>query len=887
MPENAKFVYMFEEGNQKMVDLLGGKGAGLSEMLNLGLTVPPGFTITTETCRRYMKQSALPEGMLDQAMKALKKVETRTGRKYGDASNPLLVSVRSGAPISMPGMMDTILNVGLNDSTVQGLAKLTGNKRFALDSYRRLLQMYGTVVLGIHHEDFEEALSDLKRKYSRKSDVDLTEDNLQELISSYLNIYRKRGMEFPQDPNKQLVIAIEAVFKSWNSERAKTYREINHISDDMGTAVNVVAMIFGNMGNDSATGVAFTRDPNTGEKKLFAEYLTNAQGEDVVSGSRTPRSIADLEKEIPGAYADLIKFIGKLEDHYRDMLDIEFTIEQGKLYMLQVRVGKRSARAALKIAVDLVKEKKIDEKMAIMHIGPEILDSILHPQIKKTGKEVELAKGLAASPGAAIGTVVFSSSRAVELAKEGKKLILVRPETTADDVRGMSLSQGFLTQKGGMTSHAAVVARAMGKPAVVGAEEITVDAKSGILKARNFSIKEGDTISIDGTSGTVYRGTIELESAKKSEDLDTILTWCNRYRKLGVKANANTPEEAKLARENGAEGIGLARTERMFLGNDRIPIVRSMILSSTTEERKKYLNKLLPMQLADFVEFFRVMEGYPVVIRLLDPPLHEFLPDKESLINEINNLQNTRSLLRGKQGKLDELKNLLETVKNLEEFNPMLGFRGCRIGLLYPEIYEMQVRAIMEAAKQVEAEGRELLPEIMIPLVGHPNELRIIRERLVKVIEETLGSKKINYKLGTMIEVPRSCLVADKIAEYADFFSFGTNDLTQMTYGYSRDDAEGKFISKYLEQNIIEFDPFNTIDRDGVGELMKIGVERGRKTRKDLEIGICGEQGGDPQTIEFCHEIGLDYVSSSPFRIPVAILVAARASIKSEKTGSG
>lgn len=884
MPENVKFVYMFEEGNQKMVDLLGGKGAGLSEMMNLGLTVPPGFTITTDACRRYMKQSAFPEGMLDQAMKALKKVESKSGRKFGDASNPLLVSVRSGAPISMPGMMDTILNVGLNDSTVQGLSKLTGNTRFALDSYRRLMQMFGTVVLDIHHEDFEESLSALKKKYSLKSDVDLTEAHLRELISSYEGIYRKHGKEFPQDPNKQLEIAIEAVFRSWNSERAKAYREINGISDEMGTAVNVVAMIFGNMGNDSATGVAFTRDPNTGEKKLFAEYLTNAQGEDVVSGSRTPRSIEQLEKEIPGAYADLTKFIGILEDHYRDMLDIEFTIEQGKLYMLQVRVGKRSARAALKIAVDLVKEKMIDEKTAIMRIKPDALESILHPQIKLKGNEVELAKGLAASPGAAIGTIVFSSARAVELAKEGKKLVLVRPETTADDVRGMSMSQGFLTQKGGMTSHAAVVARAMGKPAVVGAEEITVDSKTGILKARNFTLKEGDTISIDGTSGTVYKGSIQMENAKASEDLDTILTWCNRYRKLGVRANANTPEEAKLARENGAEGIGLARTERMFLGNDRIPIVRSMILSTTTEERQKYLNKLLPMQLADFVEFFRVMEGYPVTIRLLDPPLHEFLPDKESLINEINTLQNTR-LMGGKKEKLEELRKLLETVKNLEEFNPMLGFRGCRIGLLYPEIYEMQVRAIMSAAKQVEAEGRELLPEIMIPLVGHPNELRIIKERLEKTIVEILGSKKIDYKIGTMIEVPRSCLVADKIAEYADFFSFGTNDLTQMTYGYSRDDAEGKFISRYLEDKIIEFDPFNTIDRDGVGELMRIGVERGRKTRKDLEIGICGEQGGDPETIYFCHEIGLDYVSSSPFRIPVAILCAARASITDQNAG--
>ncbi len=882
MPENGKFVYMFEDGNLKMVDLLGGKGAGLSEMKNLELTVPPGFTITTEACRQYMKLSAFPEGMLDQTLKALKKLEAQAGKKFGDESDPLLVSVRSGAPISMPGMMDTILNVGLNDKTLEGLAKQTSNRRFALDSYRRLMQMFGTVVLGISKDDFEDELTEIKKKYGHKNDVDLTESQLQELVSIFLEVYKKNGQEFPQDPQKQLTTAIEAVFRSWNSDRAKAYREINSIPDTMGTAVNVVAMIFGNMGNDSATGVAFTRDPNTGEKKLFAEYLANAQGEDVVSGARTPKSIADLKNEIPGAYNDLIKFIDILEKHYRDMLDIEFTIEKGKLYMLQVRVGKRTARAAIKIAVDQVNEKLIDEKTAIMRITPNMLDTVLHPQIKKTGTETLIGKGLAASPGAAIGTLVFSSGRAVELAKAGKKLILVRPETVADDVRGMAVSEGFLTQKGGMTSHAAVVARAMGKPAVVGAEEISVDTKAGTLLTRGNVLREGDTVSIDGTGGLIYKGTVELESAKNSEDLETILTWCNRYRKLGVRANANTPDEAKAARANGAEGIGLARTERMFLGNDRIPIVRGMIMSADKVERMKFLDQLLPMQIHDFVEFFKVMEGYPVIIRLLDPPLHEFLPDKEIVINQINELENRRLKGRDVVQKMNELKALMETIRNLEEFNPMLGFRGCRVGLLYPEIYEMQVKAIITAAKQVAAEGTELMPEIMIPLIGLARELQILKERLMDVAEKAMGATRVEYKLGTMIEVPRACLISDEIAKYAEFFSFGTNDLTQMTFGYSRDDAEGKFISKYLEEKVLDTDPFKTVDRTGVGELMKISVERGRKVRKDLEIGICGEQGGDPETVYFCHEIGLDYVSSSPFRIPIAILSAARASIKEQ-----
>ena len=882
MPEITKFVYMFEEGNQKMVDLLGGKGAGLSEMKNIGLNVPPGFTITTEACRQYMSKLNYPDGMMDQVSKALKKLESLAGRKFGDENDPLLVSVRSGAPISMPGMMDTILNVGLNDKTVEGLAKQTGNRRFAYDSYRRLLQMFGTVVLGIPHEDFEEKLSGVKSKYGAKNDVDLNEDQLKEVVKEYLEAYSRSRKAFPQDPLEQLNVSIEAVFQSWNSDRAKAYREINKIPDDMGTAVNVVSMIFGNMGNDSATGVAFTRDPNTGEKKLFAEYLTNAQGEDVVSGVRTPKSISDLEKEMPDAYNDLIKSVEILEKHYRDMLDIEFTIEKGKLYMLQVRVGKRTARAALRIVVDLVKEKIIDEKTAIMRIAPSVLDTVLHPQIKVTGKEKKIGKGLAASPGAAIGSIVFSSGRAVELSKSGKNLILVRPETVADDVRGMAASVGFLTQKGGMTSHAAVVARAMGKPAVVGAEEITVDLKAGTLKTGGVVLKEGDVISIDGTSGSIYLGEVQLEDAKASEEMETILTWCDRYRKLGVRANANTPEEARAARANGAEGIGLARTERMFLGNDRIPIVRSMIMSSSSEERKKYLDQLLPMQISDFREFFMVMEGYPVIIRLLDPPLHEFLPDKESLINEINTLEQRMRLNTKERDRLSELKRLFATVKDLEEFNPMLGFRGCRVGLIYPEIYEMQVKAIIKAAKEVSAKGTEVMPEIMVPLVGLQNEMRILRERLTKTATESLDGAALEYKIGTMVEIPRACLVADRIAEFADFFSFGTNDLTQLTFGYSRDDAEGKFINKYLENGILTSDPFRSIDREGVGELMRIGVEKGKKARKDLEVGICGEQGGDPETIYFCHEIGLDYVSSSPFRIPIARLCAARAKLVEE-----
>lgn len=874
-----KYVYLYEEGSKDMVDLLGGKGAGLAEMSNIGMNVPPGFTIITEACRDYLKNSRFPEGMLDQTMNALKEIEKRSGRKFGDQVNPLLVSVRSGAPISMPGMMDTILNVGLNDITVKGLAKQTNNMRFALDSYRRLIQMFGNVVLEIPKEDFEEVLEDVKTRNSLKFDSDLGENLLKEVIDSFFKVYKKHGKVFPQNPMDQMLQAIEAVFRSWNSDRAVAYREINKISNEMGTAVNIVTMVFGNMGNDSATGVAFTRNPNTGEHKLFAEYLTNAQGEDVVSGSRTPKSIEDLAKELPDAYSTLLDYVEKLEKHYKNMMDIEFTIERGKLYMLQTRIGKRTAKAAVRIAVDMVKEGIITKKEAIIRITPETLNVTLYPQVKSNDSIKPLGKGLAASPGAAIGEIIFSSDRAVELSKQKKNLILVRPETTADDVRGMSVSRGFLTQKGGMTSHAAVVARAMGKPAVVGAEEIRVDVKNKTLKAGDTILKEGEIITVDGTLGLFYRGEMETESSAKTVENETLLTWADEFRTLGVRANANTPEEAKMARENGAEGIGLARTERMFLGNERIGIMRSMIMSNDQEERKKYLDMLLPMQVSDFTEFFSTMENFPVIIRLLDPPLHEFLPDKEEVLTRMLDLRNVRDKTPQQKKDLEEQEKMFRTIKALEEFNPMLGFRGCRLGLLHPEIYEMQTRAIITAAKNVKKQGKNIFPEIMIPLVGHPNEIRILRERLEKIARETIGTDKLDYKFGTMIEIPRACITADSIAKYADFFSFGTNDLTQMTFGFSRDDAEGKFLAKYVEDGILEQDPFSSVDQAGVGELMKMAVEKGRSARPDLEIGICGEQGGDPETIEFCHRIGLNYVSSSPYRIPVARLAAARSAI--------
>jgi pyruvate,orthophosphate dikinase len=877
-----KFVYLFSEGSKEMADILGGKGAGLAEMTRIGLNVPPGFTISTETCRAFLKNGKMPEGVMDQVESALRTVEKSTGKKFGDPANPLLVSVRSGAPVSMPGMMDTVLNVGLNNETLRGLARKTGNGRFATDAYRRLIQMFGTIVLGISAEQFNDAMNDLKRERRKKQDTELDENDLLDLVSRYNEIYSRMGFEFPENPRDQMEMSIEAVFKSWNSERAKVYRRENDIDEQMGTAVSIVAMVFGNMGNDSATGVAFTRNPNTGEKILFAEYLVNAQGEDVVAGIRTPKHISDMKTELPKAYKSLTDSVDKLEKHYRDMQDIEFTIESGTFYLLQTRSGKRTARAAIRMAREMADEGLIDREEAVMRITPKILDSLMHPQVKRTGDEVLLGKGLAASPGAASGQLVFSSERAIELSKEKKPLILVRPETTADDVRGMVVSKAFLTQKGGMTSHAAVVARAMGKPAVVGAELIQVNSKEKKLACGDTILSEGDEITVDGTSGEFYLGKTQMEDPGISPDTDVILGWADAIRKIGVRANANTPEEAVLARKNGARGIGLARTERMFLGNDRLPIMRAMIMSRDEAERRINLDRLLPMQVSDFVEFFRTMEGFPVIIRLLDPPLHEFLPDKEEVMNEMFRLR-TGSKSGKEREKLADLERIFETIKNLEEFNPMLGFRGCRLGISYPEIYEMQVRAIIRAASKVIDERKTIYPEIMIPLVGHVNELKVLRQRLEDVAREEAGKKPVEYKFGTMIEIPRACLTADKIALYADFFSFGTNDLTQMTFGYSRDDAEGKFLARYIEDGILESDPFSTVDVDGVGELMKIAVSRGKKTRPDIEIGICGEHGGDPDTVAFCHRIGLDYVSASPYRIPIARLAGARAQIEEKR----
>ncbi|MHB1507907.1 MAG: pyruvate, phosphate dikinase [Cuniculiplasma sp.] len=885
MTGKKKLVYMFEEGGRDMKDLLGGKGAGLAEMKKLGLPVPEGFTITTEACIMYQKDEKFPEGMMEAAMAALSTVEKTTGKKFGDPENPLLVSVRSGAPISMPGMMDTILNVGLNDFSVKGLIAATGNRRFALDSFRRLKQMFGNVVLGLPHDEFEHIIASHKRKSGKINDVDLNEKDIEAIIKEFDGVYKRHGFEFPQEPLEQMKMAIKAVFNSWNSERAIAYREINNIPDNLGTAVNIVSMVFGNMGNDSATGVAFTRNPNTGERQILGEYLKNAQGEDVVAGIRTPLEIWMMKDEFPSAWKEFEKCTEILEKHYRDVQDIEFTIEKGKFYLLQTRSAKRSARAEVRIAVEMAEEGVIDRKEAIMRVTPRTLDVLFHPQVKKDGTEKVLGKGLAASPGAAYGEIVFSSDRAIELAAEGRNVILVRPETTADDVRGMSKSEGFLTQKGGMTSHAAVVARAMGKPAVVGVEAMSVDTTGRTITIGDYTLREGATLTVDGTSGEFIMGKTQVEKPKADQFVDRLLQWTDEFRKLGVRANANTPDEADLARRNGGEGIGLARTERMFLGNERIDIMRAMIMSRNKEDRKRHLDSLLPMQVHDFTEFFRTMEGFPVIIRLLDPPLHEFLPDKEDTLNKLYKLK--FSLLNSRDpvemdSILQEISReteLLSVIKNLEEFNPMLGFRGCRLGISFPEIYEMQVTAIIKAAINVQEEGKKIFPEIMIPLVGTERELEVLRETLTKVAKTAMGKHEVDYKFGTMIEIPRACITADKIAKHADFFSFGTNDLTQMTFGYSRDDAEGKFMGRYLDSGILPHDPFSTVDFEGVGELMKMAVEKGRKGNKNLEVGICGEQGGDPETVEFCHKIGLDYVSASPFRIPIARLAAARAAI--------
>jgi pyruvate,orthophosphate dikinase len=882
MAESKKYIYFFEEGSKDMKNLLGGKGAGLAEMTRIGLRTPPGFTITTEACNYFFLNGKLPDGLWEKTVESMHELERRTGRTFGGGPKILLVSVRSGAPVSMPGMMDTVLNLGLNENNVQILASETSNLRFAWDSYRRFVQMFGRIVLGIEGDNFEKVITGIKSTRGIKNDYELTPEDWQVIVKQFKKLISDNGKEIPDDPYKQLEMAIKAVFDSWKNERAIVYRKINRIPDSLGTAVSIVTMVYGNTGPKSATGVAFTRNPNTGERKIYGEYLINAQGEDVVAGIRTPSPVEKLKEEIPEAYKELIRSAEILENHYKDAQDIEFTIQDGVFYLLQTRSAKRSAYAAVKIALDMLREGKVTEGRAVNMVEPEQLNQLLHPQvdIKQAGNPI--AKGMPASPGAGSGKIVLTPDDAVKLNHKGEKVILVRNETLADDVHGIAVSEAVLTARGGMTSHAAVVARAMGKPAIVGSEDIKIDLQTRKIAFRDKVLQEYDEITVDGTTGQVFAGNVPLVIPEMGNDFQDFMTLCKSVKKLGVLANANTPEEAILARKNGAEGIGLARTERMFLGADRIPVMREMIMSDNIEDRKKLLDKLLPLQFNDFVEFFRTMDGFPVIIRLLDPPLHEFLPSKEDLMLEIAEMKfKMKDLDKEKKArmkrKMDEKQAILKKVLALSEFNPMIGFRGIRVGILYPEIYEMQTRAIIRAALKVKEEGKTVIPEIMIPLTVEKNELKLVKERVFKVIKEELGDKSLEYKFGTMIETPRGAIMANEIAEVAEFFSFGTNDLTQMTFGFSRDDIEATFLPKYLELGIFQRNPFESLDKSGVGELMKICTEKGRKTRPDIEIGICGEHGGDPDSVKFCHEIGLKYVSASPYRVPIAILAAAQA----------
>jgi len=852
-----RYIYDFDEPSDGGAELLGGKGIGLAEMTQLGVPVPAGFTITTDACRAYMSNGkALPDGLDREVGEHLRVLEEKTGKRFGDDSDPLLVSVRSGAAVSMPGMMDTILNLGLNDEAVDGLARATGNQRFAYDSYRRLIQMYGEVVEGIQASRFEDALADLKRAKGVQHDTDLDADDLQGLIGVFTTIYKEAtGHEFPQDPNEQLARAVRAVFDSWESPRAQVYRSTYDIPDDLGTAVNVVQMVFGNKGDDSGTGVAFTRDPSTGEQGLYGEFLANAQGEDVVAGIRTPQPLTAMERKLPRAFEQLLATMRRLEQHYRDMQDIEFTVEDENLYLLQTRSAKRTAAAAVKAAVDMVEEGLISREEAIARIDPSQLEQLLHPMIDPTADWEVAAKGLNASPGAASGKIVLDADTAEQRGKAGESVILVRWETTPDDIHGLVQAAGVLTAHGGMTSHAAVVARGMGKPCVAGCEALSIDVDRRTITLADRELKEGDTLTIDGATGSVIIGDVPLVSPQVNDDLETILEWGDEHRRLRVRANADTPEDAAKAREFGAEGIGLCRTEHMFMAQDRLPVVQQMIMAEDEKGRRTALDRLLPIQQADFEGIFEAMTGLPVTIRLLDPPLHEFLPDEEHATDD----------------------RMRRRIRALREANPMLGTRGCRLGLQWPEIYEMQVRAIVRAARAVEERtGEAPLVEIMHPLVGFEEELRRLRELTVRVAEEENAG---DYLCGTMIELPRACIRADEIAEQADFFSFGTNDLTQTALGFSRDDAEGKFLTFYLEDGVLEKNPFETLDQGGVGELMRIAVERGRSTKSDLKLGICGEHGGEPKSVAFCHELGLDYVSCSPYRVPLARLAAAQAAL--------
>ncbi len=878
----AKYVFFFDEGNASMVDLLGGKGAGLAEMTAAGLPVPSGFVISTDACLAFYEDGRVfPAGLAEQVDVAMSELERRTGKGFGSLDNPLLVSVRSGARVSMPGMMDTILNLGLNDRTVETLASLTDNPRFAWDAYRRFISMFSHVVLDVDRENFDELLDDLKRSLGVENDPQVDAESWKNLVAEFKRIVRERtGRDFPQDVREQLKLAVAAVFDSWNCKRAIDYRRFNKIPDDWGTAVTIMEMVFGNLSDDSGTGVAFTRDPNTGERMLFGEYLRNAQGEDVVAGIRTPEKIADLKNTQPAVFAQFQEIAGRLERHYRDMQDLEFTVERGKLFMLQTRSGKRSAEAAVKIALDLADEGLIDKRRAVATVNAQSLDQLFHARIDPNERIDVAGKGLNASPGAASGQVVFSADDAVAWKKDGKKTILVRVETTPDDVHGMIAAEGVLTAKGGATSHAAVVARGMGKPCVAGCDALVIDRRTKTATFAGKPLREGDWITLDGTTGKVAFGALTLIPAPTTLPpwLATFLSWADDLRVMEVWANADTPEDAARARQLGAQGIGLCRTEHMFMQQDRLPIVQRMILANDRQARDEALAKLLPFQREDFAGILQAMQGYPVTIRLLDPPLHEFLPSLEELLVEVTELRITR----GSDSPDFKIKDaVLHRVLQLHEQNPMLGLRVCRLGIVYPEIYAMQVRAIFEAACDLKRRGVDARPEVMIPGVGTTEEMQSTRESAKAVADQVLAERgvKIDYHIGTMIELPRACIVADDLARFADFFSFGTNDLTQTTYGYSRDDAEASFIPVYLEKRILKTDPFQVLDRRGVGTLMRDAVRRGRSVRVDLKIGICGEHGGEPSSVAFCNKLGLDYVSCSPYRVPIARLAAAQAAI--------
>lgn len=872
---NKKYIYDFSEGDASMKMLLGGKGANLAQMWKIGLPVPPGFTITTDACNSYWNEG---EELLDtiwpDVKDAVARVEKATGKTFGSLENPLLVSVRSGAPVSMPGMMDTILNLGLNDETVEVLAKASGDARFAYDSYRRFIQMFSDVVLGVDVGLFEEKLISMRKELGLAFDYQIPAESLKKLVAAYKQVVKDAGLEFPMDPDRQLRLAVDAVCRSWNTPRANTYRKIHGISGDLGTAVNVLAMVFGNLGDDCGTGVCFTRSPSTGENKLYGEYLVNAQGEDVVAGIRTPSPIAELEKVMPEVYAEFARIANLLETHYKDMQDIEFTVERGKLYILQTRNGKRTAAAAVKIAMDMYRDGLIDEKTAVSRVAPEQVEQLLHPQIDPKAKYDTLAKGLPASPGAAVGRVVFDADEAAAMGKDNIPVILVRPETTPDDIHGLYAAMGVLTSHGGMTSHAAVVARGMGKPCVSGAESVKINLQAQKFVVGDVAVRKGDFISLDGSQGLVILGKMPLIEPEFSDDFSQLLEMADKNATMEVWANADTPEDARRAREFGALGIGLCRTEHMFMATDRLPSMQKMVMASTKGERVAALSQLESMQRDDFIGIFEAMDGHPVTIRLLDPPLHEFLP-------KIPEFEKQLASIDPNSPRAETIRAEMARAYDLHEANPMLGFRGCRLGMVYPEIYEMQIRAIITAACEVAHKGVKVIPEIMMPLIAVREEIRRLKVMTDEIAAEIMKHEKIEvpYQVGTMIELPRAAMIADEIAEFAEFFSFGTNDLTQTTFGYSRDDAENKFLGVYVEEGILPDNPFHVLDRVGVGGLMKIAAEKGRGARKDIQLGICGEHGGNASSVAFCNSLGLNYVSCSPFRVPVARLSAAHAAM--------